>query len=234
MHDLVEDVFTAAFDNPLLATLDDQAKALILKQMIPLHLNAGDRAFRPGYACSNYIVVKKGSVKVSVHTETGREIVLYRIAGGDSCMLTTACLLGHDTYTAEAVSETDVTAIAISRAAFEEMLARSASFRNFVFEGLAARLTAMFRLIEQVAFSRMDSRLAQKLVELSHGADTISITQAQLAIELGTAREVVTRVLAELQRIEAVWRGAAEPAAGRTRTSDGGADGFPPWSGRLV
>jgi CRP/FNR family transcriptional regulator len=173
-------------------------------------LPAGARIYEPGGTPSAFLLLAEGSIVVRQISESGREIVLYRIAGGDSCMLTTACLLGHDTYTAEAVSETDVTAIAISRAAFEEMLARSASFRSFVFEGLAARLTAMFRLIEQVAFSRMDSRLAQKLVELSHGADTISITQAQLATELGTAREVVTRVLAELQRIEAVKVGRGE------------------------
>lgn len=167
-------------------------------------LPAGARIYEPGGAPNAFLLVAGGSVVVRQFSEGGREIVLYRVTAGESCMLTTACLLGHDLYPAEAVSETEVTAIAISRPAFEELLARSPAFRSFVFEGLSQRMMALFRLVEQVAFSRLDSRLAQKLIELSRGSDTVTMTQAELAAEVGTAREVVTRVLAELARSEAV------------------------------
>lgn len=167
-------------------------------------LPAGARIYEPGGTPSGFLLVADGTVVVRQISESGREIVLYRVTGGESCMLTTACLLGHDLYPAEAVSETPVTAIAISRPAFEAMLAHSSAFRNFVFEGLSSRMMALFHLVEQVAFSRLDCRLAQKLIELSHGHDTVTTTQAELAAELGTAREVVTRVLADLARTEVV------------------------------
>lgn len=169
-----------------------------------IKLPAGARIYEPGGAPNAFLLVAEGTVVVRQFSEGGREIVLYRVTAGESCMLTTACLLGHDLYPAEAVSETQVTAIAISRPAFEELLARSPSFRNFVFDGLASRMMGLFRLVEQVAFSRLDSRLAQKLIELSHGSDAVTMTQAELAAEVGTAREVVTRVLAELARSEVV------------------------------
>lgn len=169
-----------------------------------LALPPGARIYEPGGTPNAFLLVSEGTVVVRQFSEGGREIVLYRVAGGESCMLTTACLLGHDLYPAEAVTETEVTAIAISRPAFEELLARSPVFRHFVFEGLSQRMMALFHLVEQVAFARVDSRLAEKLLELSHGRQQIDVTQAQLAAELGTAREVISRALGEFQRLDIV------------------------------
>ena len=83
----------------------------------------------------------------------------------------------------------------VPRDAFEELMARSAPFRRFVFAAFTARITNLFRLVEEVAFARMDIRLAHKLVELSHGAPSIAMTQQQLAAELGTAREVAEAIV---------------------------------------
>ncbi len=133
-------------------------------------------------------------------SDSGREIVLYRVEAGESCALTTACLMSFENYLAEAVAETDIRAVAIPRAVFDDLVGRSPVFRQFVFSAFSSRITDLFRLIDDVAFQRLDIRLAQKLVELSRGGDTVTATQQQLASELGTAREVVSRVLGELAR----------------------------------
>ena len=126
--------------------------------------------------------------------------MLYRVAPGQSCALTTACLLGYEDYVAEAVAETAVRAVAIPRAVFDDMIARSAEFRRFVFAAFSQRVTDLCRLIDDVAFARLDLRLAHKLIELSHAGTAVEATQQQLAAELGTAREVVSRMLTEFQR----------------------------------
>ena len=141
-----------------------------------------------------------GTVRVQQVSEGGREIVLYRVSAGESCALTTACLMGYEDYLAEAIAETDVRAVAIPRATFDDLIARSPEFRRFVFTAFSTRVTNLFRIIDEVAFSRMDIRLAHKLVELSNGADSVTVTQQQLAAELGSAREVISRILSEFQR----------------------------------
>jgi CRP/FNR family transcriptional regulator len=108
--------------------------------------------------------------------------------------------MGYEDYPAEAIAETPIRAVAIPRATFDDLIARSPEFRRFVFTAFSTRVTNLFHIIEEVAFSRMDIRLAHKLLELSHGADHVASTQQQLASELGTAREVISRILAEFQR----------------------------------
>ena len=173
-------------------TLETQCRAVSLP--------AGSRIYGPGQAPQSFLLLLEGSVRVQQVSESGREIVLYRVSAGESCALTTACLMGYEDYPAEAVAETDIRAIAVPRAIFDDLIARSREFRRFVFAAFSTRMTDLFRLIQDVAFARMDIRLAQKLIELSRGADTVSTTQQHLASELGTAREVVTRTLGELQR----------------------------------
>jgi CRP/FNR family transcriptional regulator, anaerobic regulatory protein len=163
-------------------------------------LPVGSRIYGPGQAPQSYLLLLDGAIRVQQVSESGREIVLYRVSAGESCALTTACLMGYDDYLAEAIAETDVRAVAIPRATFDDMIARSADFRRFVFTAFSTRVTDLCRIIDAVAFARMDIRLAQKLIELSHGGDTLVVTQQQLGSELGTAREVVSRLLSEFQR----------------------------------
>ena len=163
-------------------------------------LPAGSRIYGPGQSPESYLLMLDGTVRVQQVSDGGREIVLYRVSAGESCALTTACLMGYEDYLAEAIAETDVRAVAIPRATFDDLIARSPEFRRFVFTAFSTRVTNLFRIIDEVAFSRMDIRLAHKLVELSHGGDGITVTQQQLAAELGSAREVVSRILSEFQR----------------------------------
>ena len=163
-------------------------------------LPAGSRIYGPGQAPESYLILLEGTVRVQQVSENGREIVLYRVSSGESCALTTACLMGYEDYPAEAIAETDVKAVAIPRATFDALIAASQEFRQFVFTAFSTRVTNLFRIIDEVAFSRMDIRLAQKLLELSHGSNSITGTQQQLAAELGTAREVISRILSEFSR----------------------------------
>ena len=85
-------------------------------------------------------------------------------------------------------------------ATFDDLIARSAEFRKFVFTAFSVRVTNLFRIIEEVAFSRIDVRLAARLLELGGGSGQVALTHQQLAAELGTAREVISRQLHEFQR----------------------------------
>jgi CRP/FNR family transcriptional regulator len=139
-----------------------------------------------------------GLIRVQQVAANGREIVLYRVAAGETCALTTACLLGYEEYLAEAIAETDIRAAVIRRGLFDELIAGSSEFRRFVFTTFSLRVTSVFRLIEEVVFSRVDVRLAQLLAK--SGSANIRATHQSLANELGSAREVISRLLNGFQR----------------------------------
>jgi len=176
---------------------------------------AGQVIFGPGKSPENLLLLLTGTVRVQQTSESGREIVLYRVEAGQSCVLTTACLLAHEDYTAEGVTETEVEAVAIPRTVFDDLMARSDAFRAFVFDSYSHRITELFRVIDEIAFGRIDVRLAQRLTSLARGGDEVRATHQQLATELGTAREVISRQLQEFQR-----RGWISQARGVIRLTD--------------
>lgn len=185
---------------PGLRSLPPDIVATLVETSRIARLPVGTRIFGPGQAPDAFLLLIRGTVRVQQVSESGREIVLYRVSAGDSCALTTACLMGYEDYQAEAVAETDVEAVAIPRATFDDLIARSPDFRRFVFTAFSHRVTDLFRVIEEVAFSRVDVRLAQRLVERANDQGRVDLTHQQLAAELGTAREVVSRQLNEFQR----------------------------------
>ncbi len=171
--------------------------------------------FRAGDRCHTFLMVLDGTVRVQMTSETGREIVLYRVARGETCIVTTACLLTDAPYGAEAVAETDIDAVALAAGPFHELVARSAAFRDFVFASFGTRLTGMMMLIEEVAFGRIDLRLARFLADRCDAAGGLDTTHQALAVELGTAREVVSRQLKEFER-----RGLVALSRGRIQVPD--------------
>jgi CRP/FNR family transcriptional regulator len=185
---------------PVLAHLPEDRREELRRAGQVVTLPAGSRIFGPGQSPQSYLLMLDGSVRVQQVSETGREIVLYRVSAGQSCALTTACLMGYEDYPAEAVAETEVRAVTIPRATFDALVAASPEFRRFVFASFSRTVTDLCRVIDDVAFARLDLRLAQKLIELSAGGDRLAVTQAQLAAELGSAREVVGRTLSEFQK----------------------------------
>lgn len=213
---------------PGLARLGPDLRATLLTQSLILTVPAGTVVFGPGKPPEHLLLLLDGRVRVRQTSEEGREIVLYRVAAGESCVMTTACLLAHEDYSAEGIAETDVRAAAIPRALFDDLASRSVEFRTFIFTAYARRMSDLFMVIEEIAFQRLDIRLAQKLIELARDTGQIRATHQQLAAELGTAREVISRQLGEFQRRG--WIGQARgvvdlldaAAIGRLAAQDGG------------
>ena len=184
---------------PGLAALEPAIRAQLVDESSIISVPKDTVIFGPGKAPENLLLLLQGSVRVQQLSEKGREIVLYRVGAGESCVLTTACLLAFEDYSATGVAESDVESVAIPRQVFDQLMAQSADFRRFVFTAYSKRITDLFLFIEEVAFQRLDVRLAQKLVELSEGRQQINTTHQKLAAELGSAREVVSRQLQEFQ-----------------------------------
>ncbi|MEO1017396.1 MAG: Crp/Fnr family transcriptional regulator [Pseudomonadota bacterium] len=183
-----------------LTQLQAPIRSVLTERSRVISLPAGTVIFGPGKAPENMLLLLEGTIRVQEVSESGREIVLYRVHAGESCVLTTACLLAYEDYCAEGLTETDCRAVAIPRTVFDDLVAQSADFRRFVFTAYSKRITDLFLVIQEVAFARVDIRLAHKLIELSNDTGVVRLTHQQLATELGTAREVISRQLHEFQR----------------------------------
>lgn len=200
---------------PGLSRLAPEVKQMLLSQSAVVDVPHGTTIFGPGHSPENMLFLLDGTVRVQQVSDTGHEIVLYRIHAGESCVLTTACLLAFEDYSAEGIAETHVRAAAIPRALFDELVGQSKPFRDFVFAAFSKRITDLFLMIDEVAFQRLDVRLADKLIKLSQDHDVIKTTHQMLSVELGTAREVVSRQLQEFQR-----RGWVEQSRGSVKLLD--------------
>jgi len=194
---------------PALSCLDPEALRSLREESRLASIPAGTVLFHGGDLCQNYMLVLDGQVRVQKVSENGREIVLYRVESGQSCILTTACLMDDIPYAAEGVAESEVKAVVLPGGLFHRLMGKSDAFRRFVFAAYSTRLADLLCLIEEVAFGRIDMRLAACLLErVSQGE--IKSTHQELAVELGTAREVVSRQLKEFER-----RGWLELSRGR-------------------
>ncbi len=163
-----------------------------------VELSEGQPVFYLGDVCEQYLLVLAGRVKVQIISESGREMVLYRVCSGDSCVLTTSCLLGGDRYPAEGITETDVLAFSVSKYAFYRCIEQSAFFREFVFKRFSARLSNVIGLLGEMSFTAIETRLSKAL--LAEKSLVIARTHQELAVNTGSAREVISR---HLKRFEA-------------------------------
>jgi CRP/FNR family transcriptional regulator len=193
MQRQLDDVLGEFLDSndPLLAKLTKNSQFVKLEQ--------NQFVFHAGDLCGAFLVVLQGTVRVQLTSASGREVTLYRISPGGSCILTTSCLLSQENYPAEAIAESEVVAVAIPNVVFQSVLERSARFRQLVFNGFSERLRNVIVKIEELAFTAIDSRLARLLLELDEkGID--DITHQVLSVELGTAREVISRHLKRFEQ----------------------------------
>ena len=179
------------------------------------HIETGGRIFGPGDTPAGMLFLIDGTVRVHQQSDTGRDIVLYRVTGGESCVMTTACLFTHHSYMAEGVAETDVTAAEVPRRTFEDLVSDSPEFRDFVLAAYSHRIVDLFQVIDSVVFGRVDLRIAERLVQLADENGVATMTHQDMADELGTAREVVSRLLNEFRK-----RGWIEPGRGQVKLLD--------------
>ena len=170
------------------ATLADEARYL--------QVAAGGLLFDEGTPCQGFPMVLRGEVRVARGSPLGRSLELYRVGPGELCVASTTCLFGQSLLVAHGSAALDTELVVLSPAAFERWTA-VAAFRRFVFGVFADRLADLMALAEAVAFQRLDQRLAHAL--LGHGQVLLGTHQA-LADELGTVREIVTRLLKRFER----------------------------------
>ncbi|MCY1668218.1 Crp/Fnr family transcriptional regulator [Rhizobium sp. SL86] len=166
-----------------------------LEGLKPVHVPARTTLFRPGDAAQSFVILLSGRIGVYLTGRNGRELLLYAVSPGETCVQTTLGVLGGAPYTGEAIAETDLVAVMVPPTVFERLMAGSSSFRQFVFRAFAARLGDLMFVLEQVAFVKVEQRLAHVLLDRADASGEVSATHQDLAVAIGTAREVVSRRL---------------------------------------
>ncbi len=160
----------------------------------------GTRLFHAGDECPGFVTVHSGTIKVVLTAENGREIVLYRVNPGEVCLQTFGCLTSGHPYSAEGIAETDLTVEVLPEPEFQRRIVEDAQFRAQLFSGVSARFSDMERLIEDVALSGLQARLARLLLRIADQDGQIEITHEALASEIGSGRAAITRTLREFVR----------------------------------
>ena len=173
---------------------------------------AGHDVFLEGDNVDAIALLISGVVRVYKVGETGREITLYRFGHGESCILTANAILSQKSFPAIATVEKDAEAVMILADRFRDWVKRYDAWRGFVFELLSDRLSTVMAVVDQVVFQRMDRRVAALLLDKSKLINPISITHQEIAAELGSSREVISRILEDFSQkgVVEVGRGTVE------------------------
>jgi len=185
----VEDLLT-----PVSETIISSAKQI----RIPM----GTRILKENESCQTFMWLLDGVVRVFKNSPGGREITLYRVVPGDLCVLSLHCLLHKEGFPADTVAETEIFGLMLDEKAFDKAVNDSNKFCRYLLNDLSQRVSKVMNLISEISFQRLELRLAcllGQLFEQSKGKPLL-ITHVQLAHELGTAREVISRILKQLER----------------------------------
>lgn len=161
---------------------------------------AGTVLFAPGQECPGFLRLDSGRIRVTLTAPNGREVVLYRVGPGDVCLQTFACLTDGRRYSAEGVAETDVTGEMLPHAAFRTEMANNEAFRAEVLTAVARRFADFEQLVEDVALTGFDARLARTLLRLAGPDGAVAATHEALAAETASGRAFVSRRLGEFAR----------------------------------
>lgn len=208
---------TAAFGLRFPAIAGDmQLMQDLAASTLAVSLKRGQNICHEGDSCSQLALVTSGSARVFKLAESGREITLYRVEPGECCILTASCTLSQRFFPANATVETDLDAVLIPEARVLKWMTSSVSWRRFLWNLLAERLGDVISLVEEVAFRRMDERLGEYLA--NHGVEkgpVLLATHSQIAADLGTSREVISRMLKDFE-----LRGLLRLSRGRIELGD--------------
>lgn len=181
---------------PSLAELPAPLREQVAGGVSVLRLPAGSQLFREQDACGGFPMVLRGRVRISRLLADGRELVLYDVGPGESCVLSTSCLLGNARYNAHGACETDVELALLPRELFDRLVAEHPPFRTAVFNLFGERLVRLVELAEAVGFQRVEQRLAAALLGVGRELNT---SHEKLAQRLGASRETVSRALKVLE-----------------------------------
>lgn len=182
-------------------TEEDLRPGNFVRKIIP----KGTVLLEEGDECNGVVFILNGSIRVSKIGKNGREIILYRITRGDSCILTISSILSSISFSATAMVEEDVEVLFLTASRFKTMMSQNIGLQQFVFKLLSSRLLDVMMLVEEIIFHKVDERVVEYLLQHSkNNNDTIKITHESLAAQLGTAREVVSRNLKGLEKERAI------------------------------
>lgn len=176
---------------PVLATLPDALRQQCLAEAMVMKVPAGTVVFDGGQPCQGFPFILDGAIRVIKAAANGRELPLYRVLPGESCLISSGCLLGHTNYNARGVTENETTLVLLPSLRFDALLG-TPKFRDFVFNLFGERMADLMQLVEEVAFRKLDQRLANLLLGKGH---TLHTTHQHLADNLGSVREMVSRLL---------------------------------------
>ncbi len=156
---------------------------------------AGTVMFSAHTPCGGFPLVLSGSIKVLQRYPNGRELQLYRVKPGESCLLSGSCLLGEAEYDATGIAETEVDLLVVPASEFHALVGTDETFRRHVFSLFSDRLAALMQTVEAIAYQKLDQRLAALLVERAGEGREVQATHQALADDLGSVREIVSRLL---------------------------------------
>jgi CRP/FNR family transcriptional regulator, anaerobic regulatory protein len=203
---------------PILQHPDPKLSREFMQAAIFARIPAGRDVFLEGDRIDAIALLISGVVRVYKIGETGREITLYRFGLGESCILTANAILSQQSFPAIATVEQDAEAVMIPADIFRDWVRRYDEWRGFVFDLLSQRLSSVMAIVDEVAFRRMDTRVAALLLERSRSQNPIHITHQEIAAELGSSREVISRLLEDFnsQGVIRLSRGTVEILDGQS------------------
>lgn len=173
---------------------------------VKLTFSRGQQILHAEDQCSYLPIVLAGNLRVYRSHSTGREVTLYHIGRGESCFLTMNCILLQQRFPAWARAEEYTEALMVEAKAMQRWRDRYPFWQKYIFEVAASRLISVISVLSDIAFGRVDERVAQFLLQRYNdsGQNELHITHQDIANELGTAREVVTRALRALEEESAI------------------------------
>lgn len=195
---------------PVIASLpsDDFARVARVVQF-PV-LDAGQIAYEVDGACNNYLMCIEGRTRITKTSTAGREMLLYKVENGGTCVLTTQCLLSHTNFPAASIAETRTELAAVPASWFHTFMAEMPAFRDFVIADYTKLLGAMFSFVDTLAFATVEQRLARRLLAEAGETKVVGKTHQQLASDVGSVREIVSRHLGDWERSGFVRNGRGQ------------------------
>jgi len=161
---------------------------------------AGDHLFRSGDPCRHFVVIVAGCVRIQLASRTGRDVLLFRLHPGQSCALTTSCLFRKVDYYAEGLAETPVEALIIPATDFDKMVAASPALCSQLIGDFAGRVADLTGRIDKLTSRDLDADIAGELLARLEDGTELRTSHQGIAAEIGTACEVVSRKLKEMEK----------------------------------
>ena len=190
---------TASF--PFLENAEPEFVRHFFQHASKVSLPEGQQICSEGAECGSLALLLEGRARVYKLGENGREITLYRLGVGESCILTASCILSHVPFPAFAVGETAIEAIVVPVTDVNRWMGESAAWRGYLFGLISGRFADVISMVEEVAFRRVDRRIATLLLRRASesGGNEIAVTHQEIASDLGSSREVVSRILKDFE-----------------------------------